>query len=146
MNANPSPIDPGGGVPAFDSDEFDRLIRAERATHTTDAKRAVPGNNAKRTYSGEGRGAATDEDLQRRAEADRAIRRSLRKGEPTPEHLSAVRKLARAQRADTVRWPQPKPLPNGRWKAKCIHNGRFYSSTFDTEQEAREFIQRVKES
>ena len=143
---NASPIDPGGGVPAWDPEEYDRRIRAQRKEQRATAKRAVPGNNAKRTYSGEGRGAATDEDLQRRAEADRAIRRSLRKGEPTPEHLSAVRKLARAHRANTVRWPQPKPLPNGRWKAKCIHNGRFYSSTFDTEQEAREFIQRVKES
>ena len=62
---------------------------------------------------------------------------------PDPD-LSEKRRVARAQRSGTVRWPQPRQKPNGRWLAKCIEAGHLHTRTFDTRAEAEQFIREIK--
>lgn len=89
------------------------------------------------------RGEATPDDLARRRAADRLLRAKPRP-KRSPAELSEVRRAARAQRPGTVRWPQPRQKPNGRWLAKATTSGHLHTRTFDTREAAEQFIREVK--
>jgi hypothetical protein len=118
-------------TPAWDPDDYDRRIKAERTAARNAIQRPTRRRLMNRTVEGAPgmpRGEATDEELQRRQRAERYLA-----GQSPPDA------------PEQVSGPQPRQKPNGRWVAKCIRNGVYHSRTFDTEAQAREFIRQIKE-
>jgi len=75
-------------------------------------------------------------------EYDREVRASRSRAlAPRPTSGSNVSRWSEPRR-----WSAPKQKPNGKWQVSFQHKGVIYNATFDTEREATEFIQQVKES
>lgn len=130
------------------SDRLDRLITEQRQRDAAQRRGLGLGPSAVRVRPNDGvkgmpRGEATAEEVARRRRADRAL---ARLGTRPSAELSAKRRFARSMRPGTVRWPQPKQKPNGRWLAKCIEAGQLHTRTFDTKQEAEHWIREIKGS
>ncbi|MBZ5739768.1 hypothetical protein [Nocardioides mangrovi] len=64
----------------------------------------------------------------------------------SPER-SETYKANRSKRPGRVRWPQPRPLRNGRWLAVVNLHGRRYQKTHDTPEQAEAWLdQMIKEN
>lgn len=136
--------------PEWDSDEYDRLIRAERAEQRRNIKlpSTAPSRIGKQTMGTEGRGRASDEDLRRRAEADRAIR-GLPKRAPARPAATPIE--PQTERKPEHRSHKPPPDPRwqstkGTWLMKFRHNGTHYRRSFDTEAQAMRWRDEIKEA
>lgn len=111
-------------LPPWDPDEYDREVRASRQrerqqrdhTHTPGSEGQVTVNYAGRCP----RGRLTDEELQRRMAMDKALGRRSRRS------------------------AKPREKSNGKWVAQVIHEGRTYVKTFDTYEQAEQFIEQIK--
>lgn len=124
-------------VPPWDPEAEDRRIRSERAARDRISRRTAPvnkGANTTVTYTDRAapRGVLTPEEVERRKQADRAMRIRARN-----------QTNAAAPRLRPWPLPEPKRKPNGRWLARVVHHRRVYQRTFDTKRQARDFIRAV---
>jgi hypothetical protein len=119
-----------------DSDALDQQVRAFRVAD----KRDHPGERwSTLRYDRLPRGAASDAELQRRAEVAKRMRRNATR----PSRAEPDKPRAKVERDWRIRWPKPRQKPNGRWHAATTDEGEYHSKTFDTEQEAQAWLDAI---
>ncbi len=105
-------------LPPWDPDEHDRAILAER--RADDRVLPVKDSTSASTfnYDGRARGQVTDAELQRRKQAEKAMRR----------------------RARLTKYQSQPRLIGGRWEARRHIDGRRHRARFDTRAEAQAWL------